>query len=167
MLPRHPAHDGHHHRYRVGQVLDLDGVPQGHAAVGHVAAGQHHAHAAAVVQLHLRVHLNPLHGPRGQAGRAGPVPLQGVDEGALAHFREVDHTDPDAGLNVLVPAVVGQQGQEGVSADTLTGDDDGVLGLQVDLGLAEPAAVLGGGLEGNGGGLLPDVCTSPRPGEEG
>ena len=127
----------------------------------------YHAHAAAVVQLHLRVHLNPLHGPRGQAGRAGPVPLQGVDERALAHFREVDHTDPDAGLNVLVPAVVGQHGQEGVSADTLTGDDDGVLGLQVDLGLAEPAAVLGGGLEGNGGGLLPDVCTSPRPGEEG
>ena len=140
---------------RVGLVLDLDGVPQGDAAVGHVTAGQHHA--GVVVQLHLQVHLHPLHGPRGQAGRAGPVPLQGVDKRALAHFSEADHTDTDAGLDFLDPAVVGQQGQEGVGADTLAGVVDSVLGVQVDLGLVDPGAVLDGGLEGDGGEILPDV----------
>ena len=87
-----------------GLVLGLDGVSQGHAAVGHVAAGQHHA--GVVVQLHLRFHLHLLYGPRGQAGRAGPVPLQRVDEGDLAHLSEADHTDTD--FDFLDPAVVGQ-----------------------------------------------------------
>ena len=109
------------------------------------------------MQLHLRVHLHLLYGPRGQAGWAGPVPLQRVDEGAIAHFSEADHTDTDAGFDFLDPAVVGQWGQEGVGANTLAGVDDSVLGFQVDLGLCKPGAVLGGGLEGDGGEILPDV----------
>ena len=66
-------------------------------------------------------------------------------------------TDPDAGLDLLVPAVVTQESHQGIRPHALTGVDNGISGLEVHLGLPQPGGVLGAGLEGNGWIFIPKI----------
>ena len=66
-------------------------------------------------------------------------------------------TDPDAGLDLLVPAVVTQESHQGIRPHALTGVDNGISGLEVHLGLPQPGGVLGAGLEGNDWIFIPKI----------
>ncbi len=84
------------------------------------------------------------------------APLQAVDERALAHVRHAHHPHPDARLDVPVAAVVAEEGEQGVRAHTLGGGHGRqLLGLEVHLGVAEAARLLGARLEGDRGKLVP------------
>ncbi len=75
--------------------------------------------------------------------------------------------DPDPGgpktcgsgsATLPVAAVVGEEGEQCVRAHTLGGGHGRqLLGLEVHLGVAQPARLLGARLEGNRGQLVPAI----------